>query len=309
MNISFIIITNGKKENKVLNQIKTIQDQNINKYEIIICGITSLKFKEKNILYIPSEDKAIKGSLGGLRNLACEKSSYDNLVISDDDMLFCRDWFVNILKNEDFDILTPRIKVPDGTRFWDNACYLSPINGHRILNSDEKDDNLYMSGGQSWVMKRYVFDKVKWNEEILIYSMKNLDEYAMGKHNEDTDFSLKCRKNKFKIKHAPSVKVYHDDQSYTSIGRVVRRRLNGKNQKWCQHLDLPSEILCKFGEELFSYGFDAEGIDLIRKSAIIDKNFMAQKLLEDIELRYGGKLEDSNFQFENQEYINLIKSI
>lgn len=307
MNISFVIITNGKKDHKLINQVRTIKNQNIKNYEIIICGHTNTQFKENNVLYIESKDKAFKGSLGGLRNLACEKSSYDNLVISDDDMLFSEDWFLNISNNENFDILTPRVKTPDGTRFWDNACYLSPINGHRILNSDEKDQYLYMSGGQSWVMKKYVFDKVKWDENILIYSMKNLNEYAQGKHNEDTDFSLKCRNNKFKITHAPSVRVYHDDATYTSIGRVVRRRSNNKSQKWCQNLDLPPEILCKFGEELFNYGLEAEGMDLIRKSAIIDKNFVAQKYIEDIELRYGGKLEDSKFEFDNQEYNNLIR--
>ena len=115
-------------------------------------------------------------------------------------MLFSLDWYLNIQKNKEFDILTPKIKLPDGTRFWDNACYMSPEKGHIILNHNETDDYLYMSGGQSWIMKKYVFDKVKWDEDILIYNMKNLDQYTKGMHNEDTDYSLKCRKNGFKIK-------------------------------------------------------------------------------------------------------------
>ena len=306
MNVSFIIITNGEKNDKIINQIKTIEDQKIKNYEIIVCGITDLKFKRDNIIYIEAEKEARNGSLGGLRNIACSKASYDNLVISDDDMLFSVDWYKNIKDNKEFDILTPRVKTPDGTRFWDHACYMSPENGHKILNPNENDNYLYMSGGQSWVMKKYVFDKVRWDENILIYSMKNLEEYAKGKHNEDTDYSLRCRKNNFNIKHVPRVKVYHNDSTYTSIGRIVRRRAYHKDQKWCLNINLPTDLICNFGLEIFSYGFEAEGIDLIRKSAFVDNNFSAVKHLEDIETRYGGKLDDSQFLFDNKEYNNLL---
>lgn len=309
MDISFIIITNGKNNQKLINQIKSIQKQKIKNYEIIISGITDLKFNEDNTVYIKNEQKANSGSLGGLRNEACNIAKYENLVISDDDMLFSLDWYLNIQKNKEFDILTPKIKLPDGTRFWDNACYMSPEKGHIILNHNETDDYLYMSGGQSWIMKKYVFDKIKWDEDILIYNMKNIDQYTKGMHNEDTDYSLKCRKNGFKIKYAPQVLVYHDDATYTSIGRVVRRRTGNNDQKWCFNFNFNSDILYKFGVELFQYGYQAEGFDLMRKLEIQEDNFLAKQFIENIEANFGGKLEDSIFTFDNIEYNNILKSI
>jgi len=309
MDISFIIITNGKNNQKLINQIKSIQKQKIKNYEIIISGITDLKFNEENIIYKENEQKAKSGSLGGLRNEACNTAKYENLVISDDDMLFSLDWYSNAQKNQEFDILTPKIKLPDGTRFWDNACYMSPEKGHIILNHNETDDYLYMSGGQSWIMKKYVFDKIKWDEDILIYNMKNIDQYTKGMHNEDTDYSLKCRKSGFKIKYTPQVLVYHDDATYTSIGRVVRRRTANNNQKWCFNFNFNPDILYKFGTELFQYGYQAEGFDLMRKLEIQENNFLAKQFIENIEANFGGKLEDSIFTFDNIEYNNILKSI
>lgn len=93
MDISFIIITDGKKDNKIINQIRTIENQKISNYQIIICGVTDLQFKKDNIVYIQAKEEAMRGSLGGLRNIACNKAIFDNLVISDDDMLFCQDWY------------------------------------------------------------------------------------------------------------------------------------------------------------------------------------------------------------------------
>jgi len=309
MDISFIIITNGKNNQKLINQIKSIQKQKIKNYEIIISGSTDLKFEQENIIYIKNEEKANSGSLGGLRNEACNIAKYENLVISDDDMLFSLDWYLNVQKNKEFDILTPKIKLPDGTRFWDNACYMSPEKGHIILNHNETDDYLYMSGGQSWIMKKYVFDKVKWDEDILIYNMKNLDQYTKGMHNEDTDYSLKCRKNGFKIKYVPQVLVYHDDATYTSIGRVVRRRTANNDQRWCFNFNFNQDILYKFGVELFQYGYQAEGFDLMRKLEIQENNFLAKQFMENIEANFGGKLKDSIFTFDNIEYNNILKSI
>jgi hypothetical protein len=309
MDISFIIITNGKNNQKLINQIKSIQKQKIKNYEIIISGITDLKFNEENIIYKENEQKAKSGSLGGLRNEACNTAKYENLVISDDDMLFSLDWYSNAQKNQEFDILTPKIKLPDGTRFWDNACYMSPEKGHIILNHNETDDYLYMSGGQSWIMKKYVFDKIKWDEDILIYNMKNINQYTKGMHNEDTDYSLKCRKSGFKIKYVPQVLVYHDDATYTSIGRVVRRRTANNNQRWCFNFNFNPDILYKFGIELFEYGYQAEGFDLMRKLEIQENNFLAKQFIENIEANFGGKLEDSIFTFDNIEYNNILKSI
>jgi GT2 family glycosyltransferase len=306
MKISFVIITNGIKSEELLLQVKSIIDQNIPTYEIIIVGKTNQRFKLPNIYFIEDLYNADRGSLGGLRNKACSVAKYENLVISDDDMIFPKDWYINLLKASEFQILTTCIKNPDGTRFWDNACYMSPINGHVNLNYNEHDDYKYMSGGQSWLIKKLIWEKVKWDEELLIYKMNNLQDYSKGLHNEDTDFALRCRDNGYKIVHDPNIVVYHNDKTYTGIGKMVRRRTIQKDYLWWKNFNFPDQIGLNFANTLLQYGLQAEAADLLRKLSE-DGNFSAKQLLENLEKQLGGKLDNSNFSFHNDEYIKLIQ--
>lgn len=317
MRISFIIITNGKNNQKLLLQIKSIQYQKISDFEIIVIGIISEKILNytknyKNIILIEDKTNADNGSLGALRNKAAAASNKDYLVISDDDMLFSLNWYKELkayYKDNNFEILTPCVKVPDGTRFWDHCCYMSPKNGHVILNPDQEDDHLYMSGGQSWIMKKMVWDKLKWDENLAIYNMKNLLDYSQNKHNEDTEYSLRCRANQFKISHNPNLLVYHNDSTYTSIGRVVRRRQNGADQNWCNTIKLNPDIINDFINILIKNNAEAEAVDLIRKMTADYPASDASQILLEIENQMGGKLENSKFSFLNIEYQDIIERI
>lgn len=310
MEVSFIIITNNNKKEELSLQIKSIRNLNIPKYEIIIAGIIDPIYKnQKDIKHVEDEFNAIRGSLGGMRNNACKIASYDNLVISDDDMLFCQDWYDNFKKiDSNFDIITPRVKLPDGTRFWDHACYMSPQKGHIILNPDEVDEYLYMSGGQSWIIKKQAWEKVKWDEDFLIYKMKSLDDYHKGMHNEDTDFALRCRQSKLRIKHEPSIKVYHNDPSYTCVGRIVKRRSDNKTFNWCEKLEFPEQILAQISVVLINFGFEAEAADILRR-LIFKNSFVAQQIFSQLEEKNGGNLVDSEFTLNNKEYINLLNNL
>lgn len=310
MNVSFIIITNNQKKDELNFQIKSIRNLNIPKYEIILVGIIDDKYKNNNdIKWIEDKFNAERGSLGGMRNNACNIAKYENLVISDDDMLFMENWYENFENiNNDFDIITPRVKLPDGTRFWDHACYMSPQKGHIMLNPEEDDDYLYMSGGQSWIIKKNVWNQVKWDEEFLIYKMKSLGDYHKGMHNEDTDFALRCRQNGFKITHEPTIKVYHNDPSYTSIGRLVRRRSDGKKLDWAKTLNFPEQVLVQISVLLINFGFEAEAGDILR-SLIAKSSFVAQQVFSQLEEKNGGYLVDSEYTLDNQEYNLLIEKL
>lgn len=310
MNISFIIVTNGLKDKECALQIRTIRNQSIPQYEIVIVGNVSLAIRSLlKSLDIPHtsidmKEEADKGSLGAMRNAACKMAAYPYMVISDDDMLFTDKWYYNIKQNKPFDILTPRVKLPDGTRFWDHCCYMSPTKGHIILNPDENDDYLYMSGGQSWVMTKEVFEVVQWDEGLKIYNMSNMQDYQAGKHNEDTEYSLRCRQ-KFTIQHNPNILVYHNDSSYTSYGRVVRRRHNRAPFDWCKNISLPPQVMMDMGSLLLNAGLEAEGIDLFRKVYIDTSNNSVKNILNDIDEQLGGSLEGSIFSFNDNEYHKL----
>ena len=300
MNISFIIITNAGKPDKLLAQIESIHAQKIPNYEIIVSGDKKdIQLPNKNLTFVEAIDDAKNGDLGAMRNKACSAAQYDNLVISDDDIRFSQSWYSRMCKHKkDFDILTPKVLLPDGTRFWDHCCYQSPKNGHSILEPDESDNFLYMSGGTGWTMKSYVYKKVKWAEGDQLYTMKNLNDYKNGKHNEDTDFAQKCRQEGFVISHDSKIEVLHDDPSYTCVGRLVRKRMH-QDHSWCADLKFPNQIKSEIAKLLWNYGIEAEAIDLLRYNCM-ESDLSSNLILDEMERSRGGKLSNSNFNINEQ---------
>ena len=306
MNISFVIITGGTKIDYLERLVKSIFLQKIPNYEILIVGNTTSITKEifDCTTKIELLEAAKSGELGVMRNAGCEKSQFENIVILDDDLLLTKSWYKNLLKfNKEYDILTCQIRVPDGGRYWDHACYQSPKNGHITLEADQEDDHLYMSGGCSWLMKKHVFDKIKYDSSG-IYNMSNLKDYSEGKHNEDTWFAKRCRDSGFKIMHNHDSVAFHDDPTYTNLGRFARRRQNNRTQSWVKSMDLdfPPEVIVQFSAALYNSGFPAESADLLRmglarhyKNQILEDNW---KKLSDA---HGGELSDSRWTMDQDE--------
>ena len=311
MNLSFIIVTNGAKPHELNLQLASIHAQNIPKYEIIIVG----DWKEgEGYVYIPARELTEKKLLGALRNLACDHAIYDNLVISDDDMLFSSDWYKVLFQTMPFEILTSKVHLPDGGRYWDHVCYQSPTRGHSILEGSETDSHLYMSGGQSWIMKKSVFERVRWGEQFNMaggtHSMSNLKDYAEGKHNEDTDFAEQCRSKNITITHNHNLTVWHNDNSYTTVGRFCRRRQNNRGADWITSWDLnfPPVTMTHLANSLFNSGLHAEAFDLARYS--LSLNFQNPELkawIEHIENLNGGALSDVEYHPKGApSYNNLL---
>ena len=306
MNISFVIITGGTKTSHLTRLVKSIFLQKIPNHEILIVGNTEPLGKHldtRKVVFdlatkIPAIEAAKKGELGVMRNLGCEKAQFENIVILDDDLLLTKTWYKNLLKfNKEYDILTCQIRVPDGGRYWDHACYQSPKNGHVTLEADEDDDYLYMSGGCSWLMKKHVFEKIKYDSSE-IYNMSNLKDYAEGKHNEDTWFAKRCRDSGFRIMHNHDSVAFHDDPTYTNLGRFARRRQNERTQEWVKSMDLdfPPEVIVQFAAALYNSGFPAEAADVLRMGLERHyKNEMLEDNWKKLSDAHGGQLSDARW--------------
>ena len=315
MDISFIIITGGQKPDHVKRLVFSITNQKIKNFEVIIVGkvdnlsidlfSVGLSSPKTNVIKtIEANQAASESRLGVMRNLGCKHAAFDNFVILDDDLLLTKDWYKNLLKfnesSENYDILTCQVRVPDGGRYWDHACYQSPQYGHVTLEAHEDDDHLYMSGGCSWLMKKHVFDKIQYDSSE-IYNMSNLKDYSEGKHNEDTYFAKRCRDSGFKIRHNHESLAFHDDSTYTNLGRFARRRENGRGQEWVKSMDLdfPPEVIVQFAAALFNSGFPAESADVLRmglerhiKNSVLQENW---KKLSDA---HGGILSDARWSMD-----------
>ena len=312
MDISFVVVTNGKRKEKTDLVIKSILYQKIPNFEILVCG----EYPEgKDYTFIKEKKGARGGLLGKMRNKACERAKYGQITVLDDDMILSRNWYKSLInKGEDFDIVTSQVKLPDGTRFWDHCCYRSPKYGHVILNENENDDHLYMSGGQAWVMKKHVFENVKWSEGFSTgdrASMKNLKDYSKGKDNEDTEFSQRCRDRGYKISHNHDMKAFHDDDRYTCVGRIVRMRKNPQGYKWIRDYNfyVPPEEIANQGKMYWMKGFQAEAADILRKGVQFHfRNIVIEKALAEIEMSMGGRLNDHHWSSDgDEEYTETLK--
>ncbi|MBT89464.1 MAG: hypothetical protein CMN79_03115 [Spirochaetales bacterium] len=313
--ISFVVVTNGADHEKLDRLILSASyngESHLKDYQINVCGDLSgysiREEKGQKINFIPAKDSAAEGKLGEMRNLGCEHSNFDVICILDDDFILSPDWAKNI-PHSYFDVMTTQVRLPDGGRFWDHACFQSKEKGHIILNPEENDDNLYMSGGTAWMMKKKVFDKVQWGSAGIYDGVQSLEEYRKGNHNEDTFFSKQCRENNFLIVHNHDSVSFHDDGRYTNIGKLCNRRRGDRDQSWIKSVDLSfsAPVLAEFCQTLFQNGFQAESNDVLRYGlANFPNNYDLVECSKKMEI-FAGVLPDSRYSPDGDESYHQAK--
>ena len=203
--ISFCIITDGQEPEALIREIMTIRQLNIPEYEIIVAGNCNPCNMITKAVQMP--EVAQQGRIGYLRNEACRASSGDILVVLDDDMTIMRDFYDGLVKyGTDFDVLSCKLLNPDGTRYWDWRTHKDDINTLIDYNSNHPDISL--TGGLT-IMKRYVFDKVQWDENRGFYQK------------EDVDYSDRLKLAGFRISFNPFSTIVHNDMRYTQQGNYM----------------------------------------------------------------------------------------
>ena len=207
MGITFGIITNGKRPEKLWREIQTIHDLNVPEYEIIIAGELPEKPMRFDYEYIPTYACRF-GELGRMRNLIAERARHETIVITDDDILFKDDFYIGLVKyGDDFDILCTRLLNPDGSRNWDWVTK-GGKRGHVLLEYWETDPKIYCTGGRI-VLRKEVWNKVKW------------DDTKGFNQEEDVDFSHRALKAGFTIKMNKYSTLVHDDPRYYEKNKQI----------------------------------------------------------------------------------------
>lgn len=278
--ISFIVITGGTRAHLLPLLVNSIRLQNIPHYEIILCGnLEGVQLAGDDVVLLSSAELAAEGKLGAMRNLGLERARFETVVFLDDDCILDAQWYAAFLRGPDvFDVLTMQVRLPDGTRYWDQVTK-SPQRGQMILQEGEEDWGLYATGGAS-LMRREVAMSVGWNPELRVGQA------------EDIDFSQRCRAMGFTIQHWSPCCIYHADSTYTSLGRWVYRRQKGRTYEWVQEIN-PSDPHGIYTEAMarFETGELAEGIDCLRWGALhYPQNRWFRLGLAAIEFMSGGHL-------------------
>lgn len=296
---SFCIITAGTRPDLLNLVIKSIRVQNIPNYEIIVVG---QYHPEPGIIYVPAKEAAVSGALSQMRNLGVDKAKYDHIVILDDDIILTTNWYQAFLNfGDNFDILTSRILLPDGTRYWDHATIDGP-RGHRLLRGDEQDEQyVYMSGGTAWIMKGYVAQSVRWNETL------------MFNEKEDVDFARKCQAENFRILHNPDNVAYHHAEKYTRLGRINLTRLPDHTNLWLlsrSEIQTPDTLLRLIQEKTANQEV-AELADCLRAGVqVFPDDVRFRNLWKDLEQMYGGDvLGDRWYLHGDPKFAELINTL
>lgn len=186
---TFGIITNGDRDDWMELILQSIKKQNIPHYEIIICG-NYRKRPEKNITYIPFNERRERGWITKKKNLIVEKTKYENLCMIHDRLVLNPDWYQGMKKyGNGFELLGCIQRQKDGSSAGDWLTNGGPLyDFYKIAGMEytDWDYNTYLSG-QLVIIKKSIYEKVLWDENTYWIPKTQRDLIA------DSDFAFRAR--------------------------------------------------------------------------------------------------------------------
>jgi len=210
---SYVMITNGKKNNITKMSIRSILDNATDNDELVVVGDTEFlkNYNNKNITLVPSKD-ALVGKISSLRNNGNKLAKGNVIINTDDDIIFPSNFQSNLYNYisanyRTFDTLNTKIVLPNGGRWWDKSIYLSKNNTILISYDHSYDDRLFYAGNLL-IWKKQLALKIPFDENHLYYDPI--------KDNEDIKLSSDLKRSGYKIKIDLNNFVVHFDNSYTT---------------------------------------------------------------------------------------------
>lgn len=214
MDVSFIICTSDPNHERLSTCIRSIQDLNIQNYEIIVVGGIRTNKDINRVIFIDFEEDS-RGWITKKKNLGSQLAKYSNLCIFHDYYAFDSSWYIGWSL------------FPDT---WDVACTpVIGVNGERVLTDwityddaeygkgfplpytiSDRTNTQYVSGGY-FMVKRDFFLKYQLNESLY------------WNDGEDVEWSLRIRNvakivfNKFSI--VRHTKWHRDIEGWKKISR------------------------------------------------------------------------------------------
>jgi hypothetical protein len=204
MNFTFGIITQGNSDCFIEEIIKSIVDNKISNYEIIIVGNSKINNTDK-VKIVEFNENIKPGWITKKKNIVVENAIYENIVLLHDYVKLSHDWYEGFLKyGENFDFCITKIKNFDGSRFRDYVLFpykvdflninYSPgdikdyFNHYCLLPYDFKNNKktnkyMYISGAY-YIIKKSIALKNKLNESIAWGEGEDV-EYSKRLHNNN----------------------------------------------------------------------------------------------------------------------------
>jgi glycosyltransferase involved in cell wall biosynthesis/GT2 family glycosyltransferase/Tfp pilus assembly protein PilF/predicted SAM-dependent methyltransferase len=249
--VSFCIITNGVRPDKLAAEIASIRNLAIPAFEILVGGELPADFNDPDVFFVPCQNAARNGRLGEMRNRLVDRAQAPIVVVVDDDMIFAADFWVGLERMDgNFDVVCPRLLNPDGTRYWDWAVYRGDgLDTHYLLDYDQEEPDIYVTGGLC-VARRDILMRVRWNEGIGFYK------------GEDVEFSSRLHAAGVKICCNPAMTVRHDDPRHSQFWKeplLLNRAVEFAYRHYSSgHQEAARAYLLNAHKALPGSGFDPE---------------------------------------------------
>jgi hypothetical protein len=181
---TFGIVSNGKKNDRVLSIIEQIYKFKIPQFEILICGPAPSTKIHKHVKIL--DDKELyfdtRIPISKKKNTIIENANYNNLVIIHDRISFSSNWYEIMLKHGNYynqlcfpvlDEDSQSLRVNDWLSFnYDKTNFRRSRS--RVLNYGEWDENIYVDGG-IMIIKKHVVKNVKFNPLLNWNEMEDVD--------------------------------------------------------------------------------------------------------------------------------------
>ena len=213
MNFTFGIITKGDNDNYIKEIIKSIEDNNIPQYEIIIVGNSQIA-NTTVIQVIPfCEETQVRDWITRKKNIIIENAKYENICFLHDYVKFNEGWYKGFIQfGNDFDWCVTKIMDINGNRFRDYTLFphkvdyldihysigedihfyfaMNTLLPYDFINNIKINKYMYISGTY-FIMKKNIAQTYKLNE-CLGHCMA--EDVELSKRLHSNNIIIKCNK-------------------------------------------------------------------------------------------------------------------
>lgn len=217
---SFGIVSDGRKNERILQIVDRISKLKIPEYEVLICGPSPSNILPDFVKVIDDSDcyNDIRIPICKKKNKIITNAKFNNLVIIHDRIMFPLDWYEKISKYGNyFDTLSLKI--------LDEVTLTKNVNDY-LLFSDEtfgvfKDINMFKK--KKWSSKLFIDGSIFIIKKHIALQ-NQLSDYLNWGEKEDVDFSKRLYLNGF-------LYFYYDDcyvtsMTYSKKGNTQRDGIN-----------------------------------------------------------------------------------
>ena len=164
---TFGIISNGKKNDQIKQQIAKIHELKVPEYEILICGkFEETKDKKVKYLFFEAYDK---GWITAQKNLILEHAKYENIVMMHDRILPQSDFYEGLKKYGNyFEVLSCKITDAQRMRCGDWMTFgneMRSVPRIGLLEYHDWDKHGWIDGALA-IMKKSTWKKAQWDESL-----------------------------------------------------------------------------------------------------------------------------------------------